>query len=214
MPYKSLKSLPDKVSKALPVAAQKVWKSAFNSAHGEGKSEKASAQIAWGAVKNAGYEKVQGFGLYQLRKSVKRKVGGDSLNCKVLKSDTKLNIVFGWGMVSKLNMSLLEKSAVKAYYDSDNQMIPEQVMLSGVSKYMSQPDRINNHEHTEAVVGEVIHSFPMTEEIAKSLGIDTPIYGWLVGVQTDDESIQKFASGDYNGFSIEGLAQWMDDEEG
>lgn len=42
--------------KALPTEAQTIWRSAFNSAHGEGKSEEEAIKIAWGAVKKI-YEK-------------------------------------------------------------------------------------------------------------------------------------------------------------
>lgn len=59
MPYARAADLPKPVRDALPDAAQAIWRRAFNSAaaqYGEG-DEGRLASIAWGAVKNAGYEK-------------------------------------------------------------------------------------------------------------------------------------------------------------
>lgn len=56
MPYDSNNKLPDTV-KVLPAEAQTIWRNAFNSADKSGKDEQQSSQIAWGAVKNAGWKK-------------------------------------------------------------------------------------------------------------------------------------------------------------
>jgi cation transport regulator ChaB len=59
MPYARTADLPAPVRGALPEAAQSIWRRAFNSAaaqYGED-DEGRLASIAWGAVKNAGYEK-------------------------------------------------------------------------------------------------------------------------------------------------------------
>jgi len=59
VPYARAADLPKPVRDALPDAAQAIWRRAFNAAatqYGEG-DEGRLASIAWGAVKNAGYEK-------------------------------------------------------------------------------------------------------------------------------------------------------------
>lgn len=52
MPYSSIKELPDAVKK-LPKKAQRAFKSAFNSAVKQGKSEQQAFKIAWSAAKRA-----------------------------------------------------------------------------------------------------------------------------------------------------------------
>lgn len=58
MPYESNKDLPDSIKNSLPADAQDIWRNAFNSGIKQfpGNEEKAN-KIAWGAVKNAGWEK-------------------------------------------------------------------------------------------------------------------------------------------------------------
>lgn len=60
MPYRSNRELPEPVKDALPTNAQSIFRNAFNSADEGGLSEQRAMQIAWGAVKNAGYEKEDG----------------------------------------------------------------------------------------------------------------------------------------------------------
>lgn len=57
MPYEKNSDLPDPVKAALPAAAQSIYRNAVNSALTAGDDEETAAMKAWGAVKNAGYEK-------------------------------------------------------------------------------------------------------------------------------------------------------------
>ena len=56
-PYSNNDQLPPSVKDALPEHAQDIFRNAFNSAYGSGKSEEVCFKIAWAAVKNAGYKK-------------------------------------------------------------------------------------------------------------------------------------------------------------
>jgi cation transport regulator len=58
MPYPTIESLPDSIKGSLPKEAQEIFRNAFNSAEKQhnGDEERAN-KIAWGAVKNAGFEK-------------------------------------------------------------------------------------------------------------------------------------------------------------
>jgi cation transport regulator len=60
MPYKTNADLPDAIKNSLPGAAQGIWREAYNGAEKANpgtENEEKRAQIAWGAVKNAGYQK-------------------------------------------------------------------------------------------------------------------------------------------------------------
>jgi len=56
MPYNSVSDLPPQVS-SLPSHAKHVWLAAFNSAHKQYPSEQQAFQVAWAAVRKAGYHK-------------------------------------------------------------------------------------------------------------------------------------------------------------
>lgn len=71
MPYRSNRELPDGVKNALPEHAQAIFRNAFNSVSARGADEQSAMQQAWGAVKNAGYEKNNKTGNWKrVRKSI------------------------------------------------------------------------------------------------------------------------------------------------
>lgn len=51
MPYASISQLPANVKNVLPVGAQRIFRSTFNSVVADGKSEASARKIAWSAVK-------------------------------------------------------------------------------------------------------------------------------------------------------------------
>lgn len=69
MPYSSNAELPQRVKTALPEKAQTIFRRVFNSVLGSGASEESAMKQAWGAVKNAGYEKVDDSTKWQLTKT-------------------------------------------------------------------------------------------------------------------------------------------------
>ena len=52
--------------------------------------------------------------------------------------------------------------------------------------------------------GQIVFAFPMTTDIAKSLGITTERTGLLIGMKPDAAMLSKFRDGDLTGFSIGG----------
>ena len=114
-----------------------------------------------------------------------------------------LGIVFGWGMITKING--------EPYYDLDNQHIPNDIMVKSTSDFM-ETARVSNDSHTDVEIGTVVHSFPLSNEIAKAMGISSGINGWMVGVKPNKDILAKFISGEYTGFSIEGTGEVIDDD--
>jgi len=135
---------------------------------------------------------------------MKTKKGVFKAEVTVTDVDQSLGIVFGWGMVTDINN--------EPYYDLDNQHIPSDLMVKSTSAFMEN-SRVSNDSHTSVDVGVVVHSFPLSSEIAKSMGITSNISGWMVGVKPDTDTLAKFVSGEYKGFSIEGSGALIDDEE-
>lgn len=105
-------------------------------------------------------------------------------------------LVLGFGIVCKIDG--------QDYYDTQGDHIPEDVMLKGVSEFMLS-GRIAKEMHSGGPIGTIVHSFPLTSDVAKALGIQTRKTGWLVAMKPDSEAVlAKFASGEYTGFSIGG----------
>ncbi len=124
----------------------------------------------------------------------------------IAKADTDLGLVFGWGIICKIDG--------EEYFDLQGDSIPEDVMLDAVTDFMKS-DRVamDMHMGQDAILpGSIVHSFPMTEDIAKSFGITTSQTGWMVAMQPEDETIlNKFATGEYTGFSIGGACLQSED---
>jgi len=113
---------------------------------------------------------------------------------QIAKVDDELGLVFGWGIVCKING--------EEFYDSQGDHIPEDAMLEAVTDF-AKTDRTSGDMHVFKD-GTVVHEFPLTDEIAKAFGITTDRTGWMVAVEPSPEVLQKFKSGEYTGFSIGG----------
>jgi hypothetical protein len=121
-----------------------------------------------------------------------------SLDFDVAKVDEELGIVFGFSIVCKEDG--------EDYYDTQNDNIPEPVMLKSTFAYMSG-DRIAKDSHRGRAIGQVVFGFPLTGEIAKALDIQTARTGFLIGMRPRSDVMAKFKAGDYTGFSIGGRGE-------
>lgn len=122
--------------------------------------------------------------------------------CKV---DDSLGLVFGYAMVCKING--------EDHFDTQGHHIPEDTMLRTLTKFMDSGS-IAKEMHTGEQVGKYLFAFPMTTEIAKSLGITVEQTGALVAMKPDsDTTLQKFRDGTFTGFSIGGINPTFEDAE-
>jgi hypothetical protein len=117
---------------------------------------------------------------------------------KVQEVNKSLGLVFGWGIICKKDDT--------HYVDHGEDHIPQEQMLKSVLDFMEN-SRIVDDMHDNDDHGCVIFSMPMTEEIAKAYNIQTDTYGWMVGIKPTEELFEKFASGEYTGFSIGGVLE-------
>jgi hypothetical protein len=68
--------------------------------------------------------------------------------------------------------------------------------------------RLAKSMHAGEGIGEVLHSFPLTAELAKSLGIECANEGWIVGVKVHDDDVwRQVKDGTLKAFSIGGNAK-------
>lgn len=124
----------------------------------------------------------------------------------MIKVDAGKRLVFGWAMVCT--------KAGEPYYDTDNQHFPEEVALDAWSEFMKVDQRTHKAMHNGEEVGKVLFAFPMTTDVAASMGFtDLPQTGIIAGVYVeDDDTLAKFKSGEYKSFSIGGQAVFEDEE--
>lgn len=120
----------------------------------------------------------------------------------VLKVDTDLGLVFGWGIVCKKDGA--------DYFDLQNDHIPEDAMLSAATDFMAH-SRVAKEMHTGDAAGSIVFAFPMTAEIAKAYGVETRDSGLMIAMKPDADMLERFRDGTYTGFSIGGSRG--DDEE-
>lgn len=119
---------------------------------------------------------------------------------KVSGVDQGLGLVFGWGIICKENG--------QDYYDVQKNHIPEAAMVEATTEFMKS-SRVHGDMHVrgttpQLTAGMVVHSFPLTADIAKAMGISSDRTGWMVATAPDAAMLAKFASGEYTGFSIGG----------
>lgn len=126
----------------------------------------------------------------------------------------ELGLIFGFAMICKVRQ---DDGTFADYVDTDGDEFPEGAMLEASTDFAkSKRVACTMHERdandNPVQDGGVIHHFPLTEDIAKALGIDTPLTGLLIALQPDDpETLEKARRGEYTGFSIGGEALQIED---
>lgn len=114
---------------------------------------------------------------------------------EVEKVDAEHGLVFGYAMVCK--------DGGEDYYDVQGDHIPEDAMLGALADFMLSA-RVAKEMHVGEGKGTVVFAFPMTGDIATSLGIEVRKTGAIIGMRPDPDVLEKFKSGEYTGFSIGG----------
>jgi len=108
-------------------------------------------------------------------------------------------IVWGWASV------VTDKGV--PVVDSHGDVISPQTMMKSATEFMHSM-RVTKEMHSGGKIGEFIHSFPLTAEIAKAFGITCEKEGWIVACKVhDDKTWAKVKSGELRAFSIGGRAK-------
>ena len=128
----------------------------------------------------------------------------------ILKVSESHGLIFGFAAICKVDG--------EDFYDSDNEHYPEDAMLADTTEF-AKSRRVACTMHARdsggAPVqdGGVVHTVPLTTEIAKALDIQTSRTGLLVALAPDDPAtIEKARSGEFTGFSIGGAVIESEDE--
>lgn len=119
------------------------------------------------------------------------------LYAEVEKVDDSLGLVMGFAIVCKIDG--------EDYWDVQEDHIPESTMLKASLDFM-QNSRVVKEMHDGEERGSVVFAFPLTTDIAKSMGISCQKTGLMIAMKpASDEILEKFRTGEYTGFSIGGV---------
>jgi hypothetical protein len=125
-------------------------------------------------------------------------VSKSQVNAQVLKMDDEQRIVWGWAYVSTEDGKLL--------VDTQGDSIEPVEMEKMATEFMAS-SRNAKVMHKGEVVGDFIHSFPLTNELMKAFDIYSDREGWIVGMRPRTQDVwDAYKRGDYTGFSICGKA--------
>lgn len=118
------------------------------------------------------------------------------IEVKISKRSDEQRIVWGWASVSTVDG--------QPVFDYHGDYWPPEEMLKTANDFMKNVRKVKVM-HGGEDVGLVVHSFPMTKEIAKAFDIETNKEGWIVGTYVEnDEQWEKAKRGEFRGFSIGG----------
>ena len=117
------------------------------------------------------------------------------MTVEILKfSDDEQRIVYGWASVSTIEGDI--------QVDHHNDQIQMEVLEKAATNYMLE-SRVGKFMHVGSKVAEVVHSLPLSLDIAKALGVQTDREGWIIGMKVyDDECWNMIKTGVLKAFSI------------
>jgi cation transport regulator ChaB len=117
---------------------------------------------------------------------------------EIVKQLDEERLAFGWAYVSTVKGEIS--------LDHSGEFIrPDQIAKAATEFMLSM--RTAKAMHSGGKIGEVVHSMPLTNDIAKALGIQSDREGWLVAIKVYDDKVwQDVKSGKLAAFSIGGRA--------
>jgi hypothetical protein len=122
-----------------------------------------------------------------------------SNEAKIIKADSEEQIAWGWASV------VSEKG--EAVTDRQGDIISPDEMEKMATKFMLSA-RQAKAMHDGEGIGEVVHSFPMTKQLAKEFGLTTDREGWIIAMKISDTDIwNRVKSGQLKAFSIGGTGR-------
>lgn len=132
-----------------------------------------------------------------------------TLKTEIAKVNDELGLVMGFAIVCTEDG--------EPYFDLQGDHIPEDAMLKAATDFALN-SRIagDMHERDDdgatVVSGTVVHTFPLTSDVAEAFGIVTRKTGLMIAMKPSDRAVlQKFKDGTYTGFSIGG--ERIEDED-
>ena len=125
-----------------------------------------------------------------------------SFHVEICKDLSTADTLYGYAIVCK---ELNDEGQFEDYFDTQGDHITEPYMKTVADNFMFS-SRVAKFQHDGDQIGLVIHSLPVTEELADRLGWTISKTGWVIGMKPDDDAIIKaYQNGAITGFSIGGF---------
>lgn len=210
------------VIKDLETGMVSVFIDACNKARDEGASHRGAVRAGLAAVEKASPDAGDVHVDAPMGSDTCPECGEDTENCtcdegddaynntvKIAKVDEDQQMVYGWANVISHDGKPMHGDA----HDSQDDIIEAHELEKATTEFMIDARKaLAMHERDangdipdEAIRGMVVHSLPLTADIAKSLGLQCDREGWVVGVKvTDPEIWKRVKSGELGSFSIGG----------
>lgn len=212
------------VAKMLPTEALKQWCDSANEAQAMGLDHNGCVKAAWAEVGKTWEKPADAKPWPNVSKWVRKDsptcgdvhvdapLGSDGKKKKpkmpadMMKAEDTAAIVkvgsdesrmaYGWASVISENG--------EPVVDTQDDVISADELEKATTDFMADA-RTAKAMHDGDGIGEVLHSFPLTAELAKSLGISADREGWIVGVKVHDDNVWKAVKdGTFRAFSIGG----------
>lgn len=186
--------LPARLRALIPSASgQRIFRTVFNAQIEAGKPESVAFAFAWAALERAGYRKGPDG---RWRKTEDGSAGKRLDAAQIIKLDSERRIAWGWAYVSTVGGEQV--------VDRQGDVIPPAEMERMADRFMASA-RMAKAMHDGESIGEVLHSLPLTKELAGALGISSDREGWIIGMRIhDDRTWEAMKAGHYGAFSIGG----------
>ena len=125
-----------------------------------------------------------------------------AMSANIVKANEEQRIVYGWA-------SVISKGGEK-YYDEHGHAISVEVMEKMANDFMADV-RVAKAMHDGGRIGQILHSLPLSKQLADALGIESPNEGWIIGVKImSDEVWKSIKDGKLKAFSVGGWARMQD----
>lgn len=183
MPYRTNSELPKAVKEKLTDHQQSIFRNVFNAMMGQrGMIESRAFAGAWA----------------QAKRGPKTKPTKKTLQVDVVKFDDEQQLVFGWAYVTKENGEVV--------YDHSGEWMQTSTLEKAATEFMLT-HRIGKTMHAGDKTADIVHSLPITKDIADALGIQSNREGWIIAQKISDKKTwDAVKSGKLPAFSIGGRA--------
>jgi hypothetical protein len=134
---------------------------------------------------------------------IKRARGGSSVEatCRVIKTDERLGLVFGWALASSLD------GGKTPHVDLQNDAVVGDDDLIKVAAEFVDAGARSDVLHDESHDGRVVFCMPLTKDVNAALGIKSDVHGLAIAMRPSPATFKRFLSKELNAFSIGGLGQ-------
>lgn len=168
---------------------------------GAGEDADARERVGKSCGKPHGKKKAKARLFAEVHKGAATGSDGFEIAVPITKTNDELQVVYGWASVTKVNGA--------AVVDLQDDVIETTELVKAVQDFMldSRKGGIMHMRGDDGpvVIGAVVESIVLTEDVQKTLGIDLGREGWFIGIKVMHESVWKMVKdGKLKAFSIGG----------